>query len=69
MSATDAAYLAHGLGIRADALIARPKPLVRWRMNDAAPAAGSVEQVGEWFADFVEDALYVERRIQRYGLE
>ena len=70
MSATDAAFLAQGLGVRADALVARPRPLVRWRMADSSgPAAASVRQVGEWFDDFVDDALYVERRVKRYGLE
>jgi transcriptional regulator with XRE-family HTH domain len=76
MSATDAAYLAHGLGVRADDLVARPRQAVHWRTSEPAPGAvigtatsPSIARVGEWFEDFVDDALYLERRAQRYGLE
>lgn len=68
MSATDVAYLAQGLGVRADALVTRPKPTVRWRVG-ADGAATSMQTVGEWFADYVDDALYLENRVKRYGLE
>jgi len=76
MSATDAAYLAQGLGTRADDLVSRPRPVVRWRVAEAQPGAApgpaptpSVARVGAWFNDFVDDALYLERRAKRYGLE
>jgi transcriptional regulator with XRE-family HTH domain len=74
MSATDAAYLAQGLGTRADDLVSRPRPVVRWRRAEVQPNAApgpspSVARVGAWFEDFVDDALYLERRAKRYGLE
>lgn len=76
MSATDAAFLADGLGVRADDLVARPRQTVHWRTSEAAPdavldaaASSSISRVGAWFEDFVDDALYLERRAQRYGLE
>ncbi len=76
MSATDAAYLAQGLGVRADDLVARPRQVVHWRTSEPASAATpgaaaspSIARVGDWFEDFVDDALYLERRAQRYGLE
>ena len=68
MSATDAAFLALGLGVRADALVSRPRPTVRWRIAGEPPDS-SVQTVGEWFADYVDDALYLKRRVDRYGLE
>lgn len=75
MSATDAAYLSDGLGVRVDELVARPRAAVAWRLGaspagaDAPATAASVDRVGAWFEDFVEDALYLERRAKRYGLE
>lgn len=76
MSATDAAYLAQGLGVRADDLVARPRQVVHWRAIEpgsapasVAAASPSIARVGAWFEDFVDDALYLERRAQRYGLE
>lgn len=75
MSATDAAYLSDGLGIRVDELVARQRPAVAWRLAPAQAgpeensASTSVEEVGLWFEEFVEDALYLERRARRYGLE
>jgi transcriptional regulator with XRE-family HTH domain len=67
MSASDAAFLAEALGRRANDLIERPRDAVRWRVEgqDDDP---SVDRVGSWFSDFVDDALYLERRAARYGL-
>lgn len=68
MSATDAAYLSRGLGLRTDDLIARPRATIRWR--SAAPGQDpATDAVAEWFERFVEDALFLERRAQRYGIE
>lgn len=68
MSATDAAYLAQGLGIRADDLIARPREPIRWRL--AMPGQDvACNRVRDWFDDFIDDALFLERRAQRYGLD
>lgn len=68
MSATDAAYLAQGLGIRADDLVARPREAIRWRL--ATPGQDEAcNRVAEWFDDFIDDALFLERRAQRYELD
>lgn len=68
MSATDAAYLAQGLAIRADDLVGRPRGPIRWR--SAAPANEEVvDAVADWFHDFIDDALYLERRAHRYGID
>ncbi|HEY5181428.1 MAG TPA: helix-turn-helix transcriptional regulator [Dermatophilaceae bacterium] len=73
MSATDAAYLAQALGVRAQDLIERPRHAVHWRTSEPLAADGersaSVKRVEEWFDAFVEDALYLERRASRYGLD
>jgi len=72
MSATDAAYLAQGLGVRADELIARPRADVRWRLeptHQGDPEQTELTTVARWFEDFVDDALYLERRARRYGVE
>jgi transcriptional regulator with XRE-family HTH domain len=66
MSATDAAYLAQGLGVRSDDLVMRPQAQVHWRVSGSSPNSG---RVSAWFEDFVDDALYVERRLKRYELE
>lgn len=68
MSATDAAYLARALEMRADDLVRLPEPQVRYRLGaDAAQA--EVDQVVEWFEDFVQDTFYLERAMKRHGLE
>lgn len=67
MSATDAAFLAEALGLRANDLIERPRETVRWRAAGRDGDA-SVDRVGSWFSEFVDDALYLERRAARYGL-
>jgi hypothetical protein len=38
----------------------------RWRSS--APNEEALEAVAMWFEDFIDDALYLERRAQRYGL-
>jgi transcriptional regulator with XRE-family HTH domain len=72
MSATDAAYLAQGLGVRADDLIGRPRADVRWRLEPAHrrdAEQAELTTVARWFEDFVDDASYLERRARRYGVE
>ena len=70
MTATDAAYLARGLGVRVNDLVGQPQPSMHFRKAASTDETqADVERVAAWFADFVEDALYLERRARRYGLE
>jgi transcriptional regulator with XRE-family HTH domain len=71
MSGTDAAYLAQALGKRSETL--------GWRAAPTAPADvpvsstrsrdSSIASVAAWMADYAEDAMYLERRARRYGID
>lgn len=71
MTATDAAYLAQAMGMRAHDLVARPRHEVRFRESGqlSTQAREEVAEVGAWFAGFVQNALHLEDRAKRYGLE
>lgn len=67
LTGTEAIYLADAIGISADQLLGRREPTIQYRAADEHSA--QVREIADWFRRFVEDALFLDRTADKYGLE
>lgn len=65
---TEVVYLAEALGATPGDLVSQEPIAVKYRGSGdlAAPAGKAMER---WFADYVDDSLFLDRTAHRYGLE
>lgn len=67
-SGTDVVYLAEALGVAPQELVHQESPVAKYRGSGdlESPAGKAMER---WFADYVDDSLFLDRALRRYGLE
>jgi len=68
MTGTDVVYLAEALGVTPRQLVGPPADRSRFR-GPVDPMAPDVQAVSEWFDDYIEDALFLDRTARRHGIE
>ena len=68
MTGTEVIYLADSLDVQPHDLV-RVKPGRSYYRGSGDLNASAAQAMSSWFEEFVEDALFLDRTIERYGLE